>query len=255
MNKVGKAWSSDEIEYIVADYIEMLRAELAGRKFNKAERNRALQRRIGRSKGSIEYKHQNISAVMERLGLPRVLGYKPAKNFQGMLFEIVDDQLANGSLAEKLANQTGEVKVPGEGLLYQDPPLKQPEKEPIDRVARRIIRFFDPATRDARARKLGEAGERFLYAAEQNRLSSAGRDDLAGRVRWVSREDGDGAGYDILSFNRNGDKRLLEVKTTNGPATTPFGFRETNWRFRKKTGTCIESLVSIIFREHPKRTN
>lgn len=218
----GKAWSSDEIEFIVADYLEMLGTELAGGKFNKAERNRVLQRRIGRSKGSIEYKHQNISAVMERLGLPRVLGYKPATNFQGMLFEIVDDQLANGSLAEKLANQISELTVPGEGLLYQNPPLKQPEKEPIDRVARRIIRFFDPATRDARARKLGEAGERFLYAAEQNRLSSAGRDDLASKVRWVSKEDGDGAGYDILSYSRNGDKRLLEVKTTNGPATTPF---------------------------------
>lgn len=222
MNKAGKAWSNDEIEVIVADYLEMLGTELAGGKFNKAERNRALQRKIGRSKGSIEYKHQNVSAVMERLGLPRILGYKPAKNFQGMLYEIVDDQLLNGELAEKLANQTNDANVPEQGLFYQDPPQKQPEQEPIDRVARRIIRFFDPATRDARARKLGEAGERFLYVAEQNRLSSAGRDDLAGKVRWVSKEDGDGAGYDILSYTRNGDRRLLEVKTTNGPATTPF---------------------------------
>lgn len=222
MNKAGKAWSSEEIEIIVADYLEMLREELAGGKFNKADRNSDLQRKIGRSKGSIEYKHQNISAVMERLGLPRILGYKPAKNFQGMLYEIVDDQLLSGDLAEKLANQTNDVSIPDIGLLYQDPPPKQLEREPVDRVARRIIRFFDPATRDARARKLGEAGERFLYVAEQNRLSFAGRDDLAGKVRWVSKEDGDGAGYDILSYDRNGDKRLLEVKTTNGPETTPF---------------------------------
>lgn len=222
MKKTGTAWSHSEIEVIVADYIEMLKTELAGGEFNKAERNRVLQQKIGRSKGSIEFKHQNISAVMEKLGLPRILGYQPAKNYQGMLYEIVDDHLKYGNLAEQLANQTNEAIVPDEGLLYQDPPKKQPEQEPIDRVARRITRFFDPATRDARARKLGEAGERFLYVAEQNRLSSAGRDDLAGKVRWVSKEDGDGAGYDILSYTRNGDRRLLEVKTTNGPATTPF---------------------------------
>lgn len=222
MNKAGKAWSSDEIEVIVADYLEMLKTELAGGKYNKAKRNRALQEKTGRSKGSIEFKHRNISAVMEKLWLPRISGYKPAQNYQGMLYEIVDDQLQSGLLAENLANQTNEAIVPDEGLLYRDPPQKQSERKPIDRVAGRIIRFYDPAKRDARARKLGEAGERFLYIAERNRLSSEGRDDLAGKVRWVSKEDGDGAGYDILSYTRNGGRRLLEVKTTNGPITTPF---------------------------------
>ncbi len=222
MEKAGTAWSHSEIEVIVVDYIEMLKTELAGGEFNKAERNRVLQQKIGRSKGSIEFKHRNISAVMEKLGLPRILGYRPAEKYQGKLYETVDNHLKYGNLAEQLANQINEAVVPEEGLLYQDPPMKQLEQEPIDRVARRIIRFFDPATRDARARKLGEAGERYLYVAEQNRLSSAGRDDLAGKVRWVSKEDGDGAGYDILSYTRNGDRRLLEVKTTNGPATTPF---------------------------------
>lgn len=222
MNKAGKAWSSDEIEVIVADYLEMLKTELAGGKYNKAKRNRALQEKTGRSKGSIEFKHRNISAVMEKLWLPRISGYKPAQNYQGMLYEIVDDQLQSGLLAENLANQTNKAIVPDEGLLYRDPPQKQSERKPIDRVAARIIRFYDPAKRDAKARKLGEAGERFLYIAERNRLSSEGRDDLAGKVRWVSKEDGDGAGYDILSYTRNGGRRLLEVKTTNGPITTPF---------------------------------
>jgi hypothetical protein len=41
-------------------------------------------------------------------------------------------------------------------------------------------------------------------------------------VRWVSAEDGDGAGYDIFSFSGAGAERLIEVKTTNGSARTPF---------------------------------
>jgi hypothetical protein len=41
-------------------------------------------------------------------------------------------------------------------------------------------------------------------------------------IRWVSAEDGDGAGYDVLSFDLSGRQRLLEVKTTNGSSRTPF---------------------------------
>jgi len=222
MSKLGVTWDLDEIEMIVADYLAMLRLELSGSKFSKIERNRALQEQIGRTKGSIEYKHQNISAVMERLGLPFVLGYKPARNYQTKLFETIEKQLIHGELAERLANETSIGGIPYEGLEFQKAPNLEPEKEPKDRTIRRIIRHFDPAKRDAMARELGKAGEKFLYQAEQNRLSSLGRDDLAGRVRWVSKEDGDGTGYDILSYSANGRKRLLEVKTTNGPITTPF---------------------------------
>jgi hypothetical protein len=38
----------------------------------------------------------------------------------------------------------------------------------------------------------------------------------------VSHLDGDGAGYDILSFDTAGRDRLIEVKTTNGWERTPF---------------------------------
>jgi hypothetical protein len=38
----------------------------------------------------------------------------------------------------------------------------------------------------------------------------------------VAEEDGDVAGYDVLSFDPSGRERLLEVKTTNGSARTPF---------------------------------
>jgi hypothetical protein len=35
-------------------------------------------------------------------------------------------------------------------------------------------------------------------------------------------EDGDGAGFDIFSYEPDGNDRLIEVKTTNGWERTPF---------------------------------
>ncbi|RYI12949.1 MAG: DUF3883 domain-containing protein, partial [Acetobacteraceae bacterium] len=68
----------------------------------------------------------------------------------------------------------------------------------------------------------GRAGEERVLRHERATLRSSGRDDLARKVRWVSDEDGDGAGYDIASFTPEGRTRLIEVKTTNGWERTPF---------------------------------
>lgn len=66
----GKDWSDGGIDLILADYFDMLRMELSGLPFVKLHRNKALQEMTGRSKGSIEFKHQNISAVLRKLGMP-----------------------------------------------------------------------------------------------------------------------------------------------------------------------------------------
>lgn len=55
-------WTDEENNLIVADYFAMLADDLSGRRYVKAEHNRALQARIDRPKGSIEFKHANISA-------------------------------------------------------------------------------------------------------------------------------------------------------------------------------------------------
>ena len=86
----GEDWSLHEVEAAVADYFEMLTAELAGSTPNKAERNRLLRKRLrDRSHGSVEFKHQNISAVLRNEGLPYIDGYKPRGNFQGLLWETI----------------------------------------------------------------------------------------------------------------------------------------------------------------------
>lgn len=53
-------------------------------------------------------------------------------------------------------------------------------------------------------------------------LRRNGPPGLADRVRWVAREDGDGLGYDVLTFDLEGHERYIEVKTTAYSAETPF---------------------------------
>lgn len=55
-----------------------------------AEHNRAMQAMTGRPRGAIEYKHQNISAVLKGLNEDWIPGYKPAFNFQLSLADAVD---------------------------------------------------------------------------------------------------------------------------------------------------------------------
>ena len=62
------AWSDIEVELIVAEYFSMLSKELSGKNYKKSEhRKKLLPLLNNRSEGSIEFKHQNISAVLINL--------------------------------------------------------------------------------------------------------------------------------------------------------------------------------------------
>lgn len=222
---LAEVWSDAEIDLIVADYFAMLQDELAGRQFVKAERNRALQQLLARSRGSIEFKHQNISAVLLGLGQPWIEGYKPAANFQNAL---VDGVLRWLDTRPDWLKPNG--REPSSSSVREEPPLwfgpppsQRNEPPPVDASFMAAIgRKYDVAERDARNRTLGKAGEELVLRHEQRLLRQLGRDDLADRVRWTAVADGDGFGFDIASFEPDGSKRLIEVKTTNGWDRTPF---------------------------------
>ena len=216
----GTIWQADELDAIVADYFEMLAADLAGAPYVKARHRAALMNRIGRSQKSIEFKHQNISAVLDELGSPWIPGYKPARNYQNAIFDAIDRYLTGHPGV--LETVTERPALPFSGEVFVPPPLAAGSDGQVPATLRRLIRKYDPVERDALNRKLGKAGEAFVLDLEQRSLHTAGRPDLARKVRWTAEENGDGAGYDVLSFDPAGSERLLEVKTTNGSARTPF---------------------------------
>lgn len=225
-SKAGKPWTDEENDEVVADYFEMLMRDLSGEDYDKANHNRILQEKIGRGRGSIEYKHRNISAVLMSLGEAWIPGYKPAGNFQLSLADAIEQwfrdnpdfwklSVASENLADELS--------PLITLAIDLPPAPQLASSPnFDQMLLPIAHKFDMEERHERNRILGRAGEKCVLHHEKIRLESIGRSDLARKVRWISEEEGDGAGYDIESYSPTGEVRLIEVKTTNGWERTPF---------------------------------
>lgn len=76
------AWSDAELTAALKAYLQMLHAELQGIAFNKAAVNRGL--RAGplsnRSRGSVELRMHNISALLYELKMPYIAGYLPRSN-------------------------------------------------------------------------------------------------------------------------------------------------------------------------------
>lgn len=69
---------------------------------------------------------------------------------------------------------------------------------------------------------LGLEGELFVIAYEQLFLESIGREDLSSKIEHKSVTEGDGLGFDVLSFDKNGKPKHIEVKTTIGNANAQF---------------------------------
>lgn len=85
-----------------------------------------------------------------------------------------------------------------------------------------------------RTAKRGALGEQFVVGYERRRLREQGRGDLAGRVRWTASEDGDGLGYDVLSYDTDGHERHIEVKTTALGAEAPFYISSAELEFARR---------------------
>lgn len=101
-----------------------------------------------------------------------------------------------------------------------DPPIKSDLK--TNAPAFKVQKLPDLSTREAADKELGLQGELFILKLEKQRLTDAGRNDLAVKVEHTSQVRGDGAGYDIKSFNDDDSVRYLEVKTTKGGIKSRF---------------------------------
>jgi hypothetical protein len=70
-------------------------------------------------------------------------------------------------------------------------------------------------------KELGDAGERFYLEIERANVAKEFGKVFVKEVIYTAKEHGDGAGYDILSYNKKGIKHI-EVKTTKYSLDTSF---------------------------------
>jgi hypothetical protein len=214
MGNPGADWSDAEVGEVVGDYLAMLAAEVTGHAYSKADHRRALLGRLdpSRTPQAVEFKHANISAAMIELGLPYIRGYKPRGNYQAALETEIRRRIGDMRLLEAVrAAPTGTTA--GQ-LELTDPPARPPR--------RRVGRHIDYGALQEENRRRGAHGEQLVVAFERHHLHRGGRGDLADQVRWAAKDDGDGLGYDVLSFSLDGRARYIEVKATAFGPQTPF---------------------------------
>jgi hypothetical protein len=215
-------WTGDQVTAVVLSYFSMLQAEWSGQRVVKAELYRRLAVENGRSAKAIEWKLRNVSAVLEEIGVPWISGLLPAHNYQDALVEAVGLQIARHTHLLDAGNTIRRLSATKAPILVDPPKFAAQDSDDRPASLRRLTRKYDPAQRDALNRSLGRAGEQMVVAFEKMRLQQAGRDDLASKVRWVSDLDGDYLGFDVRSFEVDGQERMIEIKTTNGHARTRF---------------------------------
>lgn len=78
----------------------------------------------------------------------------------------------------------------------------------------------------------GLKGERYVVEYEKSQLQ--GNKKLQSKVEQVSVTQGDGLGYDILSFNPDGSEKHIEVKTTTDSENIPFYISQNERQYAKE---------------------
>jgi Domain of unknown function (DUF3883) len=253
---MGIDWTRKEVVFIVADYFAMLEKELTKQNYNKSEHRRKLSKTLIDRENAIEFKHQNISGVLAKMGLPYIKGYKPLFRYQQLLEdEVVLFLNANKAFFEneflKFVNEKTDLitnQINFEKILDKSPAksktiYKEPNFLPIK------INYL---AKEQNNRLLGEKGEQLVFDYEKWRLSKAGKSNLAERIEWVSKEKGDGLGYDILSKNNNGTDRFIEVKTTKLAKETPFYLSHNELTFATIKGKEFYLYRVFNFKESPQ---
>ena len=215
-----KAWSIDEINAIVDDYMSMLLQDLKGEKYNKTSHREKLKPHLNnRTDGSIEFKHQNISAALIDLDYPYIDGYKPRFNYQNELFQAISKKteeidLDLPDIIDKNLNKT-EISTEDltPTLIEVQPPTTINRKiNPYEKIEFGRKNKKNYALIENNNKNLGRRGEELVLEFEKQRVTKLKLD--VSKVQWISEVKGDDEGYDILSLNDDGSARYIEVKTT-----------------------------------------
>ncbi|WP_162056395.1 protein NO VEIN domain-containing protein [Pontibacter pamirensis] len=215
---MGNDWKENEVRLIVEDYFSMLENELIGKSYNKTHHRNELNSLLeNRTPGAIEFKHQNISAALIKLGLPYIKGYKPLWKYQHIIEDEIISYLSiqKTSIEPRFIQFAESKNIPVHNINFHSLIDTPPERrkmlsEPKVNYERKPIKV-NYLEREQNNIHLGERGEMLVLKYEKWRLTEQGKNTLADSVEWISNSD-DSAGFDILSKNEDGSDRYIEVR-------------------------------------------
>lgn len=254
------AWTPNEIHTILPAYFEMLAMEIHGEVFVKARYKKAMAAQLEtRNSKAVEYKFMNISAVLEKHGFPYIVGYKPLRNYQALLEPVVNDYIKQHDDLEQLFlnyvvrdNIESQLNLDFSKLSVTPPlPTSISNTEAPQQPKGRQVRKHNYLEIEQRNRRLGELGEELVFQFEKWRLQENGKAKLADRIEWTAQELGDGAGFDIRSFNIDGTDRFVEVKTTQFNERTPIYFTRNELSFSQESASNYHLYRVFHFTSHP----
>jgi hypothetical protein len=191
------------------------------------------------------------------LGFPYLAGYKPRSNYQALLADVIAAQVKAKPVIDEIA--LAAVQRPAVTPAARDfakvkadsPSLHLRAAEPPATLSLRAIKR-DYLEREALNQSLGLAGEQFIVQYEHWRLAELGEHRLADRVEHVSQSQGDGLGYDVLSFDSDGRERFIEVKTTSFGRETPFFVSRGELNLSRSKETQFHLYRLFEFRNAPR---
>jgi len=183
---------------------------------------------LHKSNKVVKLKLQHISSILVNSDLPYIEDFKPIPRAEIDLIDWNETVNLKKILTEKfnkkdnilffddIADRTEFKPDYNFKSIVEEKPIQNVfENENLtEKKSIRIKPKINYIEREIRNTKLGEEGEKWVIAFEQNRLLNLGLSNLVKKIVWASKDIGDGLGYDVISYNENQEKIFIEVKTT-----------------------------------------
>jgi hypothetical protein len=154
--------------------------------------------------------------MVYRAGWPEFVDQSPAL-YMHFLYELfgyppIDESDADDPSSAPLLNEA----LAGAEILESMPSMVAEAAAPKNEKGK-----VDQEKKQRNNKRVGDRGEAIVLDLERKRLTRAGRMNLAKKIEYVA-EHNDGAGFDILSFDEDGTKRPIEVKSTSSSLDPGF---------------------------------
>jgi hypothetical protein len=155
-------WPLIQCETTADAYFQCLKAKLSGRSFNRQQMIRQVADQIKRSEGAVDFKFQNIDAILYEAEQPR-LGKAIASEYQKLLKYVVLDPLAK-RVAKLLDARILVVATESDNVVVSPPSISPTTDN--DRLQRAVK--IDFAVKEDRNRSVGLAEKSSLLSSRRS---------------------------------------------------------------------------------------